>query len=220
MSARPNVPLNVVRVAVLGTYGDTTWVNTFWLQCGGSSSPTGTQMNAFAHSFLASYNSRLVPHRSTSLSSVECIMDWNDGAGNQVAGTDATSAAGAASGSALPASTACVISWRISQRYRGGHPRTYLGGIPASALNQVNNFASSFVSNVQTDVNNFFADINALTPAPFTSVVLGTLRQFARGGSETTPKTFLNPPVFVGYLSGIVKPGVATQRRRLGDNLN
>jgi len=73
---------------------------------------------------------------------------------------------------------------------------------------------------VQAQANTFLSAVNALTPSGFTSVTLGVLRQFANGGSETKPPTFLNPPVFRAFSSVIAKPGMGTQRRRFGDNLN
>lgn len=78
---------------------------------------------------------------------------------------------------------------------------------------------TAFVSDKQTRADTFLAAINALTPAPFTSVTLGVLRQFASGGSETKPPTFLVPPVFRPFTSVIAKPGIGSQRRRLGNNL-
>jgi len=86
-------------------------------------------------------------------------------------------------------------------------------------LNQ-NTWASTHVAELQTRANAFLAAINALTPSGFTSVTLGVLRQFADGGSETVPPTYLTPPVFVPFTNVIAKPGIATQRRRLGDNLS
>lgn len=177
-------------------------------------------MNALAHSFMLAFNTMWSSVAFSGSATSQVIVEWNDGDGNVVAGSDATPVSGGGSGGFTPASVAWVISWRISPRYRGGHPRTYLAGIDRVELADQVSFVGSSVTALQASVNTFFNAINALTPAPFTSVTLGVLRQFANGGSTTKPPTFLTPPQFIPFTGGVVKPGVATQRRRLGDNFN
>jgi len=177
-------------------------------------------MATLAADFFAKYNSRLMPGRSTACDSNQCICQWNDGSGGMVEGADATPGVGDQSGSFLSAQVALILSWRLAVRYRGGHPRSYLAGWPTTALDTANSWHSGVVSATQTRLDGFISDINALSPSPFSSVTLGVLRQFANRGSEATPKNYLDPPVFRAFTSGVVKPGLATQRRRLGKNLN
>lgn len=218
--SRPAIPLDICRVVVEGHVATLPWVNTFWLHTPSSSTPSGTQVSALAHAFLAAYNTAFVPGMIATSATTQCIVEWNDGGGGVVDGTDATPVSGSAGGAALPASAAFILSWRLGVRYRGGHPRTYLGGQSTTYQNDPATWTTSHVSAMQTATNTFLSTINALSPAPFTSVSLGVLRQFANGGSETKPPTFLNPPVFRPFTSVICKPGIATQRRRLGNNLN
>lgn len=209
-----------MRVAVQGSFSDTTWVNVFWLKVITSGTPTGTQVAGLAHSFLADYNTSLMPGRSTACQTAQCICQWNDGSGGMVEGADATPAPGDQAGSFLSAQVALIISWRLAVRYRGGHPRSYLAGWPTTALLAANNWQSGVVTATQTRVSTFLTNINGLTPTGFSSVTLGVLRQFANKGSEAKPPNFLDPPQFRPFTSAVVKPGLATQRRRLGANLN
>jgi hypothetical protein len=218
--ARPPIPAGVVRVAVEGHSGTAPWVNTFWLATTGASPPTGTQVSGLASSFMGLFNTMWSADTSSTAGTSQTICEWNDGAGNVVDGAASTPVAGTSGSGYLPASVAMVISWRLAQRYRGGHPRTYIAGCSIGMLATQTTFSTSVVSDMQTHVNTFLAAVNGLAPSGFSSVTLGVLRQFANGGSETKPPTFLNPPQFKPFVSGIVKPGVATQRRRLGDNLN
>jgi hypothetical protein len=57
-----------------------------------------------------------------------------------VAGTD--------SSLALPPQCAVVASWQIAARYRGGKPRWYIPGVPASALTA--SYGAGFLSSWQT----------------------------------------------------------------------
>jgi len=195
-------------------------VNTFWLQTPSSGTPTGTQMNSLAASFLTAFNNMWKVAMASGAATTQCIAEWNDGNGNMVVGTNANPQAGTQTSGLSIASIAMILSWRLSARYRGGHPRTYLAGVDTSQFQDNATFKTTSVSAVQTAANTFLSAIDALVSTPFTSVTLGVLRQFANGGSEATPKVFLNPPVFKPFTSVIVKPGIATQRRRLGNNLN
>lgn len=177
-------------------------------------------MSAFAHSFLAAFAAMWSQVGFSSCSVDQCIAEWNDGAGNVVAGTDATLTAGTGTHGSTPANLAWVLSWRLAARYRGGHPRTYLAGIDAIELLDNVSFKPGSVTTLQGLANTFLGAINALTPAPFSSVTLGVLRQFANGGSTKVPPIFLDPPQFKPFQSVVVKPGIATQRRRLGDNFS
>lgn len=218
--ARPNIPLDITRIVIEGAAGAKPWVNTFWLQTPSSGTPTGTQMNALAHSFLVAFEAMWKVPTASGASCNQCLAEWNDGNGNMVVGTDATLQAGTQTSGLSIASISMVLSWRLSARYRGGHPRTYLAGLDVSQFQDNATYKSTSVSAVQSAANTFLAAIDAIVSTPFTSVTLGVLRQFANGGSEAKPKVYLTPPVFKPYTSVVVKPGIATQRRRLGDNFN
>ena len=178
-------------------------------------------MNTLAHDFMGFFNTMWRGNANSAAATTQVIIEWNDGSGDMVVGTDATPVSGAGSHGLTLASTAMVISWRLSARYRGGHPRTYLAGIDTLLLNDNATWTTAGVSSQQTLVNTFLSAVDGIVSAPFTSVTLGVLRQFANGGSETKPDpTFLNPPQFKPFTSGIVKPGIASQRRRFGNNLS
>lgn len=166
------------------------------------------------------FNTLWANNSSGNAATSQVICTWNDGAGGAVDGSDATPVSGSSGSQPMPASAAAILSWRLAKRYRGGHPRTYLAGqVVGSMMNEVE-WLSAFVTDKQTRANNFLTGVNALTPSPFTSVTLGVLSYFAAGGSETKPPTYLDPPVFRPFTSVIAKPGIATQRRRLGSNFN
>lgn len=218
--ARPAIPLDVVRVAVEGHVNGHPWVNTFWLKVVTASTPTAAQVNGLAAAFHSAYNARLMAGRSNLCAQVQTLAQWNDGAGGMVDGSNATLHNGTFSGESVPMNVAAVVSWRLSVRYRGGHPRSYLAGFADAARADEVSWNTTNITAWSSQVSNFLSDINALTPTGFSSVVLGVLRQFAGGGSETHPPTFLNPPVFRPFASAVFKPGIGTQRRRLGSNLN
>lgn len=177
-------------------------------------------MNALAHTFMGLFNSMWKVEMNSAAATSQVIMEWNDGAGGFVVGSDATPVSGVATNALSLASACWVLSWRLGVRYRGGHPRTYLAGGDTAALHDNASWSTGAVAGLQAAANTFLSSVDAIVSAPFTSVTLGVLRQFANGGSEADPQVFLNPPIFSPFTSVIVKPGVGSQRRRFGNNLS
>jgi hypothetical protein len=67
-------------------------------------------------------------------------------------GTFGTTAVSAVGGLPLPSNAAMCVSWKQQQRYRGGHPRSYIAGIPQGFLADARHFQAAVV----TDYTAFF----------------------------------------------------------------
>jgi hypothetical protein len=109
---------------------------------------------------------------------------------------------------------ACVISWRVSTPYRGGHPRTYLCGLNDADRVSVNHWTSAFQSSVAGAANGFIVDVNALTQGSLTDIHLGTVSFRVDGDWRTAA-------VFRDYTpaAATCDQRVDTQRRRLGPDV-
>lgn len=126
-----------------------------------------------------------------------------------VAGTHTGSTAGGVSADPAPASLAACLSWQSGVYWRGGKPRTYVGGLPVSAMADERELDSTFVTNILSDAVNLIAAFNALTSGNFDSCQFGFV-SFTSGGTDRTP------PLFFPIVGAAVHSRADTQRRRLG----
>jgi hypothetical protein len=109
-----------------------------------------------------------------------------------------------------------VVSWKTNLHYRGGHGRSYLGGIPTAARVSNQLFTTTFTSALQTSANAFLTAVNAHVINTGNNSQLCILQRF-RGMSGIPPKpTPLNPPIVSPVTTAVVHSRVDTQRRRLG----
>lgn len=122
--------------------------------------------------------------------------------------TSAPGTAGGNVGTLAPLSVAAVTSWIVSRRYRGGHPRTYMGALSDSQLNPPQLLNGTFETNWQTAANVFMAGVNAL---------VGTLPGCTLGAvSYRTANAPRVTPIFEPFIFGRVHSRIDSQRRRLG----
>ena len=203
-------PNGAVRVALQGSYGGAKWVNRFWLNTTMSAKPTGAQVLALSNAVSAAWRTRFLASLSTALtlSTQRTVLYYDATTEIAVDGAD-TGSGTESSGVAEGAQVAFLINWSISGSYRGGHPRTYLCGVPQDHTTNAIGVTSGAITTLTTAAGNFLSDVNALTPSPFTAVTLGTFRFFRAHAA-------VDPPVFEPFLAGACSPLLATQRRRIG----
>lgn len=152
----------------------------------------------------------------------------------QAVGTDLTSdtalqatlpltGSGTHAGGAAPASMACCISWHIARRYRGGKPRTYLGGLPISAIDTEDTFSAAFIALVRSDAVDYSGTIDGLTPGVYGSLSLGSVSYYhgftnvtLPSGRQTSRPTPRGVPIFDRFTGSTVDARIDSQRRRLG----
>jgi hypothetical protein len=126
---------------------------------------------------------------------------------------------GTRAGTTLPTSAAMVISWRVSNRYRGGHGRSY---VPAGCQADVTNgrlWAAAFTTAANSSVAAFRTAIDGLSVGtqPVNLVVLSYF-----SGSHKTPADPHPAPVPratplpMRVISARVRGRLDSQRRRLG----
>lgn len=160
MPAKPPVP-SVVKFACRGTFGTATWVNLFHARYFGAT-PLTADYNAMATAIGTRLNTDFYTQLSTGWALTG--IDWVDlSSETSPQGTQAHAAAGDVAGATAGAGVACCVSWKIARRYRGGHPRTYFGGIVAANLATTKTFQPTFVTNMQNGALAFRTALNAVT---------------------------------------------------------
>lgn len=115
---------------------------------------------------------------------------------------------GTMGGANVPQSACCCITWRINRHYRGGHPRTYLGPIGTTAIENAVSLASAYLTGLQTKASTFLTNVNIATPGGATCQLV-TLHR-VRGGAVLTPPE-------VSLITGVeLDARIDSQRRRMG----
>lgn len=196
----------VVFVRVKGTTSGANWNNVFHLQYTGTA-PTTATLNSVCASVLTAWATNFGPLCQAGVALVGA--DAADLTNRQGAiGTNTNTTAGSRAGTAMTNQAACVVSWPINRRYRGGHPRTYL---PAGVLADVTSnrlWSSTFITAVVNGATSFRTALNAISigGTTFTMVSVQYYDQ----------KVLLSNPVPWPIQIPKVHGRVDTQRSRLG----
>lgn len=207
---RPAPPAGTARVAISGKYQGHTFVWVFYLELTG----TGIIVNdlaTLATDIDTALNTNLIPVLGTDVLFSSIDIRYINSVGSEERYTKSISRTGSLAGTSIQDASAChVISWVISDYYRGGHPRTYLPGLTEALVTNGSDIDASHMATIVNDMNNFRLALNAVTTTNITGVAMGTVR-FAQGNA------WLSPPKFVQFTS--VKAGknskVGSQRRRI-----
>lgn len=206
MPPPPYIPDGVAHVRILGSIGDAGEYGIgFWTTCESANVSTLSDFaeavaNAFAAGPMADASEDAV------LSKVRVLSYQSD---VEYAGQFTTHVVGAYGGHACPPSVCAVIDWLEALTYRGGHPRSYMWGVPVDAVDQsTGTLSSAYRSAASSNWAAFLDAFNAIDVDPSIEPSLSTLHRVA-GGVELTP----------GYLGSLAAPGVrqklGTQRLRI-----
>lgn len=209
---RPDPPTPTIRATLSGKTGSgTNWANVFWLHAAGASgAPTITQLQGLCDQFALIFKNYLLPevHTSWVLNQAQAIA--YSAPGVAVAAETPHSYAGTKTGTALTDQVAGVLSWQIAATWRGGKPRTYLGGCVLEELVDQAHWSPTAVS-ARHDAG--LAFLNAMNgtfwPASSTALTMGTVSFF----SGNAPRS---PAIFYPYIGISVHTRIDTMRRRLG----
>lgn len=131
------------------------------------------------------------------------------------AGTDASGL--------VPAQVAAVISWKVVRRYRGGHPRTYVGGLPEDAFLDEKTFKPAYTAAWNARALAYQSSMAGHTfpyGGTWTPVNVSYFQGFHNvtlpsGRVRSEPTLRITPLVDV-LTVGLVNARPDTQRRRLG----
>jgi hypothetical protein len=218
MPALPNVP-NVARIQLHHTLGtDSNVVNS--LHCRFSGTTSESSLNEWALAVNTAWVAHLAPELSPNLilNSVE-ITDLTST--SSATGSDIQNSPGTAATGSVPAQVAMIISYQINRRYRGGHPRQYLAGLPTGALQDEDHWLTSVINAWEAAYTLFATSVAAFSGSGTTasqivslSYVAGhTWEQDQRGNWHKIP-TYRSSPLIDVVNGYIAQPIVGTQRRR------
>lgn len=220
MPALPSVP-QVLRIAVRAALGeDIDVLNRLFMHYSGTA-PTDSELVTFSNAVKSSFESRLLLHLIDSMFSQD-VKTEDLTSSTAAVGTSTTGpVAGGGSVAPLGAGTALVVSFEIPRRYRGGHPRAYIAGVPSTNLTTEQRWDPAFTGPFLTDWEAFIADIVAagwsgagtLTHVNISYFEGFTNFTFPSGRTRPIPTRRVTP--LVDTVSGYrINPKAASQRRR------
>lgn len=196
-----------IRFAFEQTMAGVSIVNVFWTKVD-PSVDVPVALDALAENVYGDFSAYLSPLQCNVLSLVSCKALYYGPVG-EYSGEYVHTTAGTKSTTALPNDVAAVASWHIARTYRGGHPRTYLAGLPVSDLTSSIEFSAGALADYLGAFQDFRTGMNAQSSDDFDTVTLGTMSRSAGG----VPRV---DTLFEPYTSVAIQPRVCSQRRRLG----
>ena len=194
-----------------GFFGTSPWTNVFWLRNGGGVTPSEADFIQVVNLLLSKYMATLLSLQHTS-SQTTAATGLYYGADRILYGVEvANTGFGQHAATAEPASVAACIGWRVNQHYRGGHPRTYIGGMSSQAIANPRGLDPAWVSTAVTNANNFHSQVNAISVGNFIDTHLGVVSFVLRDA-------WRSPTIFRDFIPGAAHcdQRIDTQRRRLG----
>lgn len=202
-------PDNSVRFSVSGLIDSVAWANVFYAQLTTSGTIAQADLDTWTAAAGAAFKTRFAASQATAVGYGQCRSVLFSPGGTELLSIASLTGTGSG-GTAVADDSACiVISWSTNVYWRGGKPRTYLAGVPNTAIVNGHNISSSPASAAATAAGNFRSDINALTAGTITGSSLGFV-SFRTGNADRVP------PQFYAFTGARVHPRLGTQRRRLG----
>lgn len=197
---------SVLRVRVAGTNQTTLWNNIFYLQYTGTAPQVG-DLTTIAGSIATAWTTNIAPLCATSVALTE--IDLTD-LTSATAATSSTTVTGAGTraGQALTTNVACVVSWAVNLRYRGGHPRNYMPAGVAADVTAGHLWAGAFVTAMLAGARGFRTALNAITFGSSTMHLILLSYYFN--------KVLRPSPLPITVTDAKVHGRVDTQRKRLG----
>lgn len=206
MPALPFVPY-MLKLEVTGTLGSGEFTNIFHV--GGSTAEWTVSDIDAATSHLGSTLGYIYTNDGgTDLTVTELVAtDLTSDTSPRVVSTPGWT--GSRSGISAPASSCVLVSWGVSRRWRGGHPRTYFPLGDAALMLDSTTWDTSFLEQVSSDVGSFIEAIYGC-PLPAGSSPFPAAISYYTGGELRTT------PYVDAITSSSTKSRICSQRRRLG----
>jgi len=214
----PDVPCVRVRL-VYNTQTVDAAGNRFYLSYTGSA-PSGANCTTLAGDIAAQWATDLAPLTTSGYSLQEVdVLDiaTNSGASGQWTGTHA----GTRSGTISPVQCATNVEFGIARRYRGGKPRIFL--LPGADGDMVapNEWSTTYITLVNSDVAAFFAAVEALSVGSMGTLQHVNLSYFKgftnitnSSGRERAVPTYRTTALHDNITGYFCKALVGSQRKR------
>jgi len=134
----------------------------------------------------------------------------------------ASGARGTAVVPAVTSGAALVISGKVAYKFRGGHARVYLSGLPLSATSDPNSWSAGTITALGSAWNSHINSITGAATGATGAIQAVMAHRYSKNPAELgEPPTFVTPkplpipnPSTFPITSWTVNPQLASQRRR------
>jgi hypothetical protein len=123
-------------------------------------------------------------------------------------GEGGTLTPGTDTGADISQGSSAVITWRIPRHYRGGHPRTYMAGLTANAIDTAVNLATAYQTALVTFAEALMSQVGAAILDRTGTPQLVTVHRVVN-------KVTLSVPIVDAIQGLVVGDIIRSQRRRL-----
>lgn len=217
MPPLPPVP-NVFRVVLEGESTATQpfhWVNVLHFQWNGTS-PTQAVAVAFANATNFLWTTNVAPLCSSQVSLD--LVTWTDLSSNTGAVGEFSSHSPGTRGDEPNAANVCMLmSYPLTVRYRGGHPRTYLLAGQATDLADLAHWTSNFTTLADTNWKAFLTGVLALSNSGTALASFGAVSYVDKELNPIPPYRRTTPVFYpITIANTVANDEVASQRRRIG----
>lgn len=218
----PSLPpvSKVVRLDMFHTVGSNTHIQDRLFFNFTGTGPQLADLNTWLGTVSSAWNTNMCPKLVAQYSLTQLqATDLTSNVGAQAQNT--TTRVGTDAVAITPANACLMIKFKITRRYRGGHPRIYLSGIGQTHLANAEQWDSTFSGGVATAFGAFIAAA-VLTPptnlGTMTHVSVNyfqgfTNKQFPSGRMHAVPVVKATP-TFDTVIAYSARQDVASQRRR------
>lgn len=211
----PNVP-NVLRVRLIGTVQSNPWNVVHYAKYAGTP-PTDAELQTVGTAVGTAWSNSLgvLAATTTALKQIE-VEDLS--AKDAGVGIATVNHPGTRPGGALPNNVACVASYKIHVRYRGGHPRSYWPIGVTADVEQGRLWSAAFLALAANAASAYVGNINAIAlgGGNLTMCAVSFYGGAPPVGGESVLRT--DPLVFT-VQSVQVHQRVDTMRSRLGKEI-
>jgi len=206
---RGEPPAGYMRVAHEGYQGPSNWAVIHWFLISPATLPTNADMDGLLEGLQDLFQDELIHqmcvascHYTTTRSTLYLP------ASQKLRRVYVEDAVGGLSGDIQAAQVSTLIDWDSLDGRRGGKPRSYIPGVPSSALADDAHLDSGTLSSWNTHVGNYLTGVNALSSGAITSCKFVVMSFVVAGAYRATPISY-------DISGGHVRPVLATQRRRV-----
>ncbi len=206
---RPPTPSDIYRLAFSGTVGGQPFANIFHVK-GDNSIDSQAGMNDLVDavaSAAASSNPWSQFSNTVHVTQLQIVQQLDANTARK--GQKSLTINGAVATAPLGAQAAVVLSWLSGAYWRGGKPRTYMPGVPATMIDTNHSLSDTLKADVISAAAGFRTAINAIKTPALDLLTLGVV-------SYASNKQWRTTPLFLGFTGVTVHDRLASQRRRLG----
>lgn len=203
-----SLPTSCARISIEGGYGGVTFANVFHVGTTSIDPPDTSDLDDLANAVADAYHDNFMPLMWHTALLTQASIQFMTLSDILISSVVSRSDTGSMTGTAAPSSLAGVVSWSISEAYRGGHPRTYIGALEDGQVQDINHLTSTYVSGLDSAAGGFLSDVNGYTSSAWLDVGLGIVR-------TVRSRVILDPPEIALITGHRVSSRIRTQRRRL-----